>query len=430
MRQMFVCLVVLVAMAGCKREAQEAQQAEPTAGEEVPAMAASPGPPAMAVIDPEDVELEIWAIDVGQGDATLIVGPPSISGERFSMLVDAGRGTSTRAIEPALADAGVTELNVFVATHYDEDHVGGAVEASGQSVLWTTNEADGALECESRSFFPTVAIVDPGPSPRITDTEKEWDDCVAQLTGGTDEPEHVQVMNGNNLGKVFPLGGNYTAKIVAGGGHVLGTTGQILNANSKNEMSVAVLVSNTAGFDFLVTGDLIGQPSNPNEPSALENAALEGKLGEKLEADGVVVEILQVGHHGAANASENDFIAAIRPMIAIISVGAKNNHGHPHNRTLETIENNNVPIILQTSAGKRRDADPAPHEFEGCEDNDPDCVETMQISVNGTFHIAVDGDKYDIRSLESSSYYFTQEGVLTTMVLLECGATGCEITEE
>ncbi len=114
------------------------------------------------------------AIDVGQGDATLIVGP-DVNGERFAMLIDAGRGTSTRAIEPLFAHAGVTELDVFLATHYDEDHVGGAVTATGKSVLWTTDEVNGELECEARSFFPTDAIVDPGPSPGITDAEKEWD---------------------------------------------------------------------------------------------------------------------------------------------------------------------------------------------------------------------------------------------------------------
>jgi beta-lactamase superfamily II metal-dependent hydrolase len=116
----------------------------------------------------------VAAIDVGQGDATLIVGP-DVNGERFAMLIDAGRGTSTRAIEPLFAHAGVTELDVFLATHYDEDHVGGAVTATGKSVLWTTDEVNGELECEARSFFPTDAIVDPGPSPGITDAEKEWD---------------------------------------------------------------------------------------------------------------------------------------------------------------------------------------------------------------------------------------------------------------
>jgi competence protein ComEC len=39
--------------------------------------------------------------------------------------------------------------------------------------------------------------------------------------------------------------------------------------------------------------------------------------------------VLKVGHHGAATSSTGPFLAAVRPSVAIVSVGARNPYGHP-----------------------------------------------------------------------------------------------------
>src|SRR5262249_30855844 len=39
--------------------------------------------------------------------------------------------------------------------------------------------------------------------------------------------------------------------------------------------------------------------------------------------------VLKVGHHGAATSSTEPFLAAVRPSVAIVSVGARNPYGHP-----------------------------------------------------------------------------------------------------
>jgi competence protein ComEC len=44
--------------------------------------------------------------------------------------------------------------------------------------------------------------------------------------------------------------------------------------------------------------------------------------------------VLKVGHHGSARSSTSEFLDAVRPAIAIISVGARNAYGHPAPDTL------------------------------------------------------------------------------------------------
>ena len=65
-------------------------------------------------------DLEVHAIDVGQGDAILVISP-----DGFTMLVDAGTQSQAASIEAYLLGLGVTELDYTLVTHFHADHVGG-----------------------------------------------------------------------------------------------------------------------------------------------------------------------------------------------------------------------------------------------------------------------------------------------------------------
>lgn len=88
-----------------------------------------------------------------------------------------------------------------------------------------------------------------------------------------------------------------------------------------NEQGLTVLTE-IGDFSALVTGDM-------------------GASGEKAllrHKDLSEVELLVVGHHGASTSSAEEFLKAIKPELAIISVGEENRYGHPEEDTLQRLE--------------------------------------------------------------------------------------------
>ena len=87
-----------------------------------------------------------------------------------------------------------------------------------------------------------------------------------------------------------------------------------------NEQGLSVLGS-AGSFDVLITGDMKG-----NTERAL--------IREHPIPD---IEVLVVGHHGSKYSSHPDFLAAVKPEIAVISVG-DNSYGHPTPEAIERLE--------------------------------------------------------------------------------------------
>ena len=72
--------------------------------------------------------LEIYFVDVGQGDCTLIKTP-----KEKSILVDGGDGNSEKydygkkVVLPYLLDRKISKLDYIIISHFDSDHVGGII---------------------------------------------------------------------------------------------------------------------------------------------------------------------------------------------------------------------------------------------------------------------------------------------------------------
>lgn len=96
---------------------------------------------------------------------------------------------------------------------------------------------------------------------------------------------------------------------------------------TSNENSMCVLFQSQE-CDILVTGD----------------RTLEGEMELLASANLPQLEILVAGHHGARTSTADALLQAVCPEIVVISVGADNSYGHPHEETLDRIENYNCLV--------------------------------------------------------------------------------------
>ncbi|GAH47753.1 unnamed protein product, partial [marine sediment metagenome] len=88
-----------------------------------------------------------------------------------------------------------------------------------------------------------------------------------------------------------------------------------------NAFSLVIVVSH-GSFSCLLTGDLTA----PGERELL-------KRGVSLKAD-----VLKVGHHGAKDATTKEFLEAVSPRMAVVSVDEANVWGYPSEEVLERLE--------------------------------------------------------------------------------------------
>jgi competence protein ComEC len=53
--------------------------------------------------------------------------------------------------------------------------------------------------------------------------------------------------------------------------------------------------------------------------------------------NGMHIQVLKAGHHGNRTSSSSPFLSAVTPQVVIISLGAGNTYGHPHQEILDRI---------------------------------------------------------------------------------------------
>lgn len=221
--------------------------------------------------------MSVHFIDVGQGDATLVMTP----GGR-AVLIDAGGSRNDafdvgeRVVYPYLRRVGVRQLDYLILTHGHQDHAGGAAAVAASVKV-------------RHLLLPT----------------EERTPAVEKLL----------------LRQAFAVIPSYSGQSIILDGVEFSLLRPELSAakRSINETSLVVEVQYGV-HSFLITGDL------------------EGHSEQQLLSQGLMPQtVLKVGHHGAKSSSSSDFLAAVSPRYAVISVGAGNGYGHPHPETLKRL---------------------------------------------------------------------------------------------
>jgi competence protein ComEC len=116
---------------------------------------------------------------------------------------------------------------------------------------------------------------------------------------------------------------------------VLSPNSQILGSSQLNDAGIVQKIR-TPDFSALFVAD-IGM--NVEE-------YIRGKYGSALAAD-----ILKVGHHGSKYSSGVTFLKAVRPVVAAISVGARNTYGHPTPEALGRLAAVGAQVFRTDQAG-------------------------------------------------------------------------------
>jgi beta-lactamase superfamily II metal-dependent hydrolase len=215
----------------------------------------------LALAGPALGQLEIRFLDVGQGDAVLIR-----EGSKAA-LVDAGRG---QEVVSQVLGAGVSALDLAVATHPHADHIGGMPAVlRGMSVRYYM---DNGMPQSTVTYQRTLEALKEGGAQYLRPTERTITLGEAKL-------------------RVLP---------------------PPPFARSQNDASVGLLVE-YGEFRALLTGD--------SDAAELQSWLHQFKIPR--------VQVLKVAHHGSSNGTTQPWIAATRPDLAVISVGKGNNYGHP-----------------------------------------------------------------------------------------------------
>lgn len=253
----------------------------------------------------EALPLRILAIDVGQGDATLVTGPTG-----RTLLIDGGpQGSGLAAVLPALRAEEIRGLDWILATHYDADHIGGIPE-----VLKGEDQEAGSGD----DVLPSRALIDRG---NFTDkTTPTYEKYLESLPANREEAEP---------GKVLDLGGGAEARVIVANGRYADGRSVHLNPDEENEASIGLLVR-YGDFTYFTAGDLPGGGS----PGGYETKDLETAAGEIIGD----IDVLHVGHHGSETSSNEVFLEKARPEAAVISVGRDNDYGHPTATVLQRLD--------------------------------------------------------------------------------------------
>jgi competence protein ComEC len=245
--------------------------------------ACRPDPPNESPISEYKVsgQLQIYMLDVGQGDSLLIITP-----ERKTVLIDAGLSKAGDKILETLSRYKIDHIDLAVATHPHADHIGGMPKVLTAMPV--------KIFLDSGQAYPTASY------EKLLVTIKE----------------KIGSLEVARAGQEFELDSG--AKL-----QVLGPSDPLLvNVRGSNENANSVVLRLTFGhFRMLFTGDI----EEETEQRLIE-------AGVDLRA-----QVLKVAHHGSQNATTEEFLNRVQPQFALISCGEDNDYGHPSQETLDRL---------------------------------------------------------------------------------------------
>lgn len=248
-------------------------------------------------------KLKIHFIDVGQGDATLI-----ITLDNKKILIDGGGSVNSsfdvgkNTLIPYILDRGFTQIDIAIISHFDVDHVSAVL-----SVL---------EELKVKKVYISKQIEKSENYKKFLNITKQKNVEVHELIAGN----KIHIEKNLYFDVLWPKDEQISE-------NVLNNNSIVCNLHYKN-------------FSMLFTGDI----EKIAENEILNYYSSNSKL---LKSN-----ILKVGHHGSKTSSTKEFLDVVRPKIAVIGVGKNNNFGHPNIDVLKRLEDLNASVYRTDLCGE------------------------------------------------------------------------------
>lgn len=226
--------------------------------------------------------MQVHYLDVGQGASALV------ESDGHYMLIDGGDRAHSSFVVSYLKKEGVEKLDYILATHYHADHLNGVIGAMN------------AFSCD--------AVICP---------DYESDTALYQSLKKTADEKKIPLLH-PAIGDAFSVG-SASFTVIAPVSYTY---------ENENNNSIGIRLAN--GNDtFLFTGDAEAR-------SEEDFCALNTDLS---------CDVYLAGHHGSASSTTFSLLTKALPEYVVISCGADNSYGHPHEETLEKLEAAGVKIF-------------------------------------------------------------------------------------
>lgn len=244
-----------------------------------------------AVFNWPDNRLRLVFCDVGQGDAILATYRTT------QVLIDGGPNDKVLTCLGRHLPFWDRQIELVISTHPEADHLTGLVSVieryNVKQIISNSLVADSGVFGKFRE--EVIAKKIPVFSPKDGDKIK-----IAKLAIKILWPETARVLGLSSFG------------------------------GKLNEASIVAQLS-FGDFDALLTGDI--------------GFATEEKLVLNP------VEVLKVAHHGSKYSTSEKFLEAIRPALAVVSVG-KNAYGHPTQEVIERVSRQGIKLLRTDQDGE------------------------------------------------------------------------------
>ena len=248
----------------------------PQQGSTAPSQSDASAPSATAQ---SSTNVTIKFIDVGQGEAILIALPEK------TMLIDAGPTGSAPKIAQVLQELGRNKIDYLVATHPDEDHIGGMADVISNTQIGTIY------------------------APNKTNNTATYRKFLAAI-----QNNNLQITLAE-AGTIIDQTDDYKLEILW----------PKKDANFPETNDYSIIIKLTVGNKtFLFTGD------------APTNAILNSNPGH--------IDVLKLSHHGSRTGTTEVLIHKLSPTYAVLSYAVDNSYGHPMQSVLNALHKHSVEV--------------------------------------------------------------------------------------